>query len=82
VNGWILNDGKSRYLNGPQPGRLRNRLLELDGYEKIVSNWTVKKMSSRTGRLMLVGTQFRLRWNRLARVKLVWLQEDKCIRLS
>jgi len=47
-------------LNGPRTGRLRDHLLELDGYENIVSNWTVKKTSSRTGRLMLVGSKMQL----------------------
>jgi len=32
-------------------GRLRKRLLELDGQENVFSNWTVKKRSSRAGRL-------------------------------
>ena len=42
-------------LNGPRTGWLRKRLLELDGWENIFSNWTVQIKSSRTGRLMLVG---------------------------
>jgi len=41
-------------------GRLRNRLLELNCYENVDLNLTVKKTTSRSGRLMLVGIKVEL----------------------
>jgi len=46
-------------LNGPRTGQLRKRLRKLDGYENVISNWTVKK--TRTGRLLLVGSETHLK---------------------
>jgi len=37
---------KNVVLNGPRTGRLRHRLLELRGYENVVSNWTVNACST------------------------------------
>jgi len=56
VNGRIIQITENAVLNGPRTARLRNRILEVDGWENVVSSWTVMKTSSRAGRLALVGT--------------------------
>jgi len=41
----------------PRTSRLRKRPLEREGKENIFSDWPMKERTSRTGRLMLVGTE-------------------------
>jgi len=55
VNRWITYHGK-RSFEWSSNWMIKESFSHLDCLENNVSGWTVKKTSSRTGRLKLVGT--------------------------